>query len=97
MINPGWPAKDRGNKLPIIRGEQVADSACADTIRVRSAAAGPTGLRDKLDLYGSHEMPNSWPIFSGYWTWVWIVLGYVVAFFFIANNTTLLDSLQLPG
>lgn len=41
-------------------------------------------------------MPNTWPVFSGYWSFVWIALGYVVVWYYIANNTTLLGTFQLP-
>jgi len=37
-------------------------------------------------------MINELPIFSGYWSWVWIIAGYALIAFYLATQTTFFDT-----
>ena len=38
-------------------------------------------------------MINEWQIFSGRWSWVWIIGGWAVILWYLYNNTTFFSRL----
>ena len=47
-----------------------------------------SGAGARIDVHWRNTMINELGIFSGWWSWVWIIGGYLLVFYYLSGNLT---------